>query len=315
MPTDLRARRRYTAAVLGERAAPEPTAAADPDPVVRGVVTDVSRHVVCVATSQGEERFLLDAATTLWCGREADPSVLRVGDDALVRCRAGRWVAERIWVRIARVTGVIAARSGETLEVDTGHTGGRRTVAIPYRSSGRIGVRHPVLEPGYLFDAIGVWEDGVVEAAVPATTQPPFAVWDAAPREVPAWAGNRVQGAVSWYDPAAEAPEQAGLRGAAYPALDREGDCGPECDRVRSCLALPLLSLGMTVALRNECAEASAVLPVLACASAAAHFCDSCADCGPGEQGRVAQLTLPSFVALGGRPEAGCFNATLTVGG
>ncbi|GAA4935369.1 hypothetical protein GCM10023224_15110 [Streptomonospora halophila] len=314
MPVDVRARRRYTAAVLGEYAAPEPTGVPEADPVVRGVVTDVSRHVLGVATSRGEERFLFEAATTFWRGGEVGVSDLRVGDDVLVRCRAGRWVAERIWAGIARVTGVIAGSSGEELEVDTGHTGGRRAVVVPYRVSGRIGVRHPVPEPGYLFDAIGVWEDGAFHASVPATTQPPFAVWDAAPPKAPAAVGGRVRGTVSWYDPAVGDPAQGDLRGAAYPALDRESDCGPECDRVRACRPLPLLSLGTTVGVRNECADRSAVLPLVDCAAVSSRFCDRCADCGGGEEGRIAQLTLASFLALGGRPETGCFAATLAVG-
>ncbi|MUL41349.1 hypothetical protein FZ103_09185 [Streptomonospora sp. PA3] len=314
MPVDASARRRHTAVVLGDRAAPEPTPAPEPDPVVRGVVTEITPRLVAVATAQGEERFLFEAATTFWCGRETGLSALRVGDDVVVRCRAGRAVAERIWVRLARVTGVIAERSGETLVVDTGHTGGRRSVVVPYRYSGRIGVRHPVLEPGYLLDVIGVFEDGAVQAVVPATTQPPFPVWDAAPAKAPEAVGDRIRGSVSWYDPAVGDPDRAGLLGAAYPAVDRDSDCGPGCDRVRGCLPLPLLSLGTTLSLRNECTGDSAVLPVVDCASVTAHFCDRCTDCGPGEEGRIAQLTLGAFLALGGRPESGCFNATLTLG-
>ncbi|GAB3459917.1 hypothetical protein GCM10027570_44350 [Streptomonospora sediminis] len=317
MPVDVSARRRHTAAVLGRNAAPEPTRPPAADPIVRGVVSDISPHVICVATDQGEERFLFEAATTFWCGRESGLSALQVGDDVLVKCRDGRWVAERIWVRLARVTGVIASRSGDTLEIDTGHAGARRSVVIPYRSSGRIGVRHPVMEPGYLFDAVGVWQDGAVQAVVPATTQPPFPIWDAAPpragkgRPGP---GNRVRGVATWYDPAVDDPARADLRGTAYPALDPGGDCGPDCDRVHSCRPLPLLSLGTTVSLRNECTGDAAVLPVVDCAAATSHFCDPCNACGSGADGRIAQLTLVSFLALGGRPESGCFNATLNVG-
>ncbi|WP_131101475.1 hypothetical protein [Streptomonospora litoralis] len=314
MPADTRARRRYTAAVLGEHAAPEPTAVPDPDPVARGVITDVSPHVIGVATDRGEEKFLFEAATTFWRGREVGLSGLRIGDDVVVKCRAGRWVAERIWVRIARVTGVIASRSGDTLEIDTGHTGARRPVVIPYRSSGRMGVRLPALRPGYLFDAIGMWEDGVVHASLPAATQPPFPVWDAAPPQVPRNVGNRVHGSVAWYDPAVGDTALSGLRGAAYPALDGGSDCGDACDRVRSCRPLPLLSRGTAVTLDNDCTGDSAVLPVVDCASVTAHFCDRCATCDSGGDGRIAQLTLASFLALGGRPESGCFNATLTVG-
>ncbi|MBX9391589.1 hypothetical protein ACFPZ0_12175 [Streptomonospora nanhaiensis] len=330
-------RRRLAAAVLGGRAAPayaEPPAA-----LVRGTVLDVTPHLLVVATAQGEDRLLFEAATTFWCGREAGVSAVRVGDDVVVRCRPGGWVAERVWVRLGRATGVIAARSGDTLEIDAGHGRPRREVVVPYRYSGRIGVRHPVLEPGYLFDAVGVWEDGAFHATLPVTTQPPFPVWDAPPRPPAprrsaaerAAGGVRLSGTVAWYDPVpAPGPGADGgrdgtaadrsrpdphsdLRGAAYPALDAaSGHDG--CDRPESCLHLPLMSIGTTFTLRNDCTGAVAALPVVECGAAAAHFCDVCAVCDNGAQGRLAHLTLMSFLALGGRPESGCFNATMVVG-
>jgi hypothetical protein len=39
-----------------------------------------------------------------------------------------------------------------------------------------------------------------------------------------------------------------------------------------------------------------------------------CVACAPSPRGRVADLTVASFVALGGDLEAGCFSATLTIG-
>lgn len=43
-------------------------------------------------------------------------------------------------------------------------------------------------------------------------------------------------------------------------------------------------------------------------------FCDRCVTCGTSPRGRVADLALASFVALGGELERGCFNATIAAG-
>jgi hypothetical protein len=43
-------------------------------------------------------------------------------------------------------------------------------------------------------------------------------------------------------------------------------------------------------------------------------FNDRCVVCATSPRGRIADLTVASFVALGGDLEAGCFNATLTIG-
>jgi hypothetical protein len=54
---------------------------------------------------------------------------------------------------------------------------------------------------------------------------------------------------------------------------------------------------------------------VTGCGATARLFCDRCIACGTSPRGRVADLTVPAFAALGGDLEAGCFNATITVGG
>ncbi|CAL9479632.1 hypothetical protein SUDANB121_03024 [Nocardiopsis dassonvillei] len=315
MTDNHRGRARFTGALLGPGAAPEPT---PPNRrVSRGVVVDATSYMLCLATPGGEERFLYESATTFWRGGEVRPTELRPGDDAVVRCsHDGRLVAERVWAQAARATGVITEHHDGTLEIDPGHGRPRLTVVIPYRTSGRITVRHPRLEPGYLFDAVGIWRDGAVWAVRPATTQPPYPL-AATPRRPPTRRYSAtLNGIATWYDPAwGRAPHldpRAHATGLAYPAIDRAGHPA-SCDRRTSCVPLPLLSTGAVVSLRNDCTRESAALPVIDCAAADSWLCDLCPACGGQGAGRLASLTMSSFVALGGRLEDGCFNATVTV--
>ncbi|MEU3019876.1 hypothetical protein ABZ635_21060 [Nocardiopsis sp. NPDC007018] len=310
-----RSRRRFTAAVLGADAVPEPTPVHHR--VARGVVVDATSYMLCVATAAGEERFLYERVTSFWRGGEVMPGELRPGDDVVVRCsHDGRLVAERVWAQAARATGVITDREGDCLSIDPGHGRPRLSVVLPYRSSGRIGVRHPRLEPGYLFDAVGVWRNGEVEAVRPVTTQPPYPLGSTPRRPPTREYSTTVSGIATWYDPAwgraSHLDPRAVAAGAAYPALDRVGH-GDGCDRRTSCVPLPLLSTGATLSLRNDCTGDTAVVPVVDCAAADSWLCDLCPSCGSQSAGRLASLTMTSFVALGGRLEAGCFNATMTV--
>ncbi|WP_159941619.1 MULTISPECIES: hypothetical protein [unclassified Nocardiopsis] len=308
-------RRRLTSAILGPESAPAPTPLGNR--VVRGVVVSATTRMLCMAVPGGEERFMYDHDTTFWRGRDVGPNELRPGDDAVVlRLPGGHPVAKGVWAQAARATGVIVSRDGDTLEIDPGHGRPRVTVVLPYRSSGRIRVRHPRLEPGYVFDAVGVWQEGAVWAARPATTQPPHPL-SAAPHRPPTRRySSTFSGIATWYDPACgRAPhldERARVDAVAYPALDPVGH-DPGCDRRTSCVPLPLLSTGATLSLRNDCTKDAAALPVLDCAAADSWLCDLCPACGGQAAGRVASLTMTGFVALGGRLEDGCFNATVTV--
>lgn len=310
-----RDRRRFTAAMLGPETALEPTPTGER--VVRGVVVAATSYMLCLATPRGEARFLFERVTTFWRGGEVQPSDLKAGDDAVVLCsHDGRLVAERVWAQAARATGVIVDREGDTLEIDPGHGRPRLTVVLPYRTSGRISVRHPRLEPGYVFDAVGVWRDGAVWAARPATTQPPYPLDATPPRPPSQGHTSTLSGIATWYDPAwgrsSHLDPRAHVEGVAYPALDPVGH-DADCDRRTSCAPLPLLSVGATLSLRNDCTKNSAVLPVVACAAADSWICDLCPSCGGQGAGRIASLTMTGFVALGGRLEDGCFNATMTV--
>ncbi|OOC56311.1 MULTISPECIES: hypothetical protein [Nocardiopsis] len=312
---DRRDRRRFTSTVLGPRSAPEPTPLGHG--VVRGVVVDASSGVLCLAVPGGEERLAYDHTTSFWRGGEVGPGGLRTGDDAVVLgAPGGRPAAERVWAQAARATGVIVDRGTDTLEIDPGHGRPRLTVVIPRRSSGRISVRHPRLEPGYVFDAVGVWSEGAVWASRPATAQPPHPL-AATPHRPPAHRyASTLRGTATWYDPAwGRSPHLdpgARVDGVAYPALDPVGH-DAACDRRAPCVPLPLLSVGAAVSLRNDCTREAAVLPVLDCAAADSWLCDLCPACGGRGAGRIASLTMNGFVALGGRLEDGCFDATVTV--
>jgi hypothetical protein len=53
---------------------------------------------------------------------------------------------------------------------------------------------------------------------------------------------------------------------------------------------------------------------VTGCTPIGRLFNDRCVTCGTSPRGRVADLTLASFIALGGELERGCFNVTITIG-
>jgi hypothetical protein len=103
-------------------------------------------------------------------------------------------------------------------------------------------------------------------------------------------------------------------RGAAYPTLDPEGDAGGCPDAPTSRVALPYLSLGSDLLVRNECSGRAGRVPVIECGCVAARYCDRCVECDTSPRGRLAELTALSFVDLGGELESGCFNLKLMVG-
>jgi hypothetical protein len=65
----------------------------------------------------------------------------------------------------------------------------------------------------------------------------------------------------------------------------------------------------------NECTSRASLLPVTGCASIAGLFNDRCVTCGTSPRGRIVDLSVAAFIALGGELERGCFNATITMGG
>lgn len=332
-PARFARRSRLKAAVLGPRSGPVPAPALDLDLAytVIGKVLDASPHILVLDTEAGEQRFPLAASARTWRGGPVAAASLRQGDHAVARrTRPGAPVLDRVWAEAGRVTGTIIERNGPaSLLVDEGPAKGRRIVLIAANAAGQIQVRFPRLEPGYLIDVIGLRHDGFLQALVPATAQPPYrAASPPAPPLVSGHVPDPVSGTAVWHEPG---EEPTGLLGLAYPALDPETSCEREPPSAATCsgdlhavdphaagpgcVRLPYLSVGSTLRLRNDCADRTRTLPVTGCGATARLFCDRCVQCGTSRRGRIADLTMAAFVELGGDLEAGCFNATMTIGG
>lgn len=281
--------------------------------MVTGHVLDASPQVLVIgmagASGEAEERFALTADATAWRGARTDPAAIRTGDHVIVRGHGShREAADRIWANIGRVTGTIVRRDAEALLVDCGGAG-QQVVVIAERAAGRIQVRFPRLEPGYLIDIIGLRHADHLEGLVPATSQPAYrADHVPAPPLVSGRVPGSVSGAAIWHDPLTE-PDR--LPGVAYPAVDPDTD--PACGR-NGCVSLPYLSVGSLLWVRNDCTGLSRVLPVIGAAGTARLFCDRSVACGPSPRGRIADLTLASFVELGGELDEGSFNVTIEIG-
>jgi hypothetical protein len=285
---------------------------------VTGTVLDVSPHVLVIGGEDGEvrERFTLTADAIAWRGTRTEPAALRVGDRAVVRRHGtSRDVADLIWANIGRVTGTIICRDRDAIYVDGGDGRRPKAVVVPGRAAGRIQVKFPRLQPGYLIDVIGVRQNGYLEGLIPATYQPTYRV-DHVPA-APLISGHLpgvVSGAAVWHEPGGE-PD--GLVGAAYPAVDPQSGRPGEWGRAggAGCVSLPYLSVGSVLRVRNDCTKLFRVLPVIGPATTAGLFCDRSVVCGPSPRGRIADLTVASFVELGGELDQGCFNVTIEIEG
>jgi len=290
---------------------------------VVGTVLDVSPHVLVLGDGGREQRFTITADAVAWRGTQLEPAALRQQDRVVIRLNpSGRNAADRIWANIGRVTGVITERSGNQLLVDEGATRGTQVITLRQRAVGRIQVRFPNLDPGYLVDIIGLRHDGELIGIIPATSQPAYPAYRLPPptlvsRHVTDFVSGHVTGFVSgsatWHEPRGEPPVTLGV---AYPALDPETGCAEELAGapLQSYARMPYLAIGSMLRISNTCTGADCLAPVTSCATVARLFNDRCVTCGTSPRGRIADLTMASFIALGGELERGCFNATITIG-
>jgi hypothetical protein len=290
---------------------------------VVGTVLDVSPHVLVLGDGGREQRFTITADAVAWRGTQLEPAALRQQDRVVVRLTpSGRNVADRIWANIGRVTGVITERSGDQLLVDEGATRGTQVITLQKRAAGRIQVRFPNLEPGYLVDVIGLRRDSELIGIIPATSQPAYPVFRLPPPTlvsghvtdfVSGHVTGFVSGSATWHEPRDEPLVTLGV---AYPALDPETGCAEEVAGapLQSYARMPYLAIGSMLRISNTCTGADCLVPVTSCATIARLFNDRCVTCGTSPRGRIADLTMASFIALGGELERGCFNATITIG-
>jgi hypothetical protein len=282
---------------------------------VSGTVIDVSPQVLVLGDASNERRFTLTPDAVAWRGAQLEPAALRQGDHAVVRLHpSSRQTADRIWANIGRVTGTIVERSGSRIVVDEGATREPRVIAIQPRAIGRIQVRFPTLQPGYLIDIIGLCRDGELDGMIPATSQPAYPASKLpAPPLVSGHVPDAINGSATWHEPGDEPP---GVLGVCYPALDPETECAEATMTGYShgYARMPYLALGSVLRVTNECTNLDCMLPVTGCAPVARLFNDRCVTCGTSPRGRIADLTMASFVALGGELDRGCFNATIRIG-
>lgn len=276
---------------------------------IAGRILDASPHVLVLHDADDAEvRLAMTESTTVWHAGRSSMAALQPGRSVIVRPSPDGLQAERIWVDITRVSGMITSCGRNVVEVDLGPHRGWTQVVIPQETLGRVLVRHPNLEPGYLFDVIATESPDGPLAVRPGTSQPGYPADD--PPAPPPGALRSVppvlRGTVTWFGGAG--------RGAAYPALDPEGDAGGCAETPVGCAVLPYLSLGSELVITNECSGRTDSVAVTECGCVAARYCDRCVQCGTSPRGRVAELSALSFVDLGGDLDAGCFNATVSVG-
>ncbi|WP_207943648.1 hypothetical protein, partial [Actinomadura sp. KC345] len=257
--------------------------------------------------ASGVVRVAMSAETSVWHGGRGGLAALRPGRSVIVRLKDGGPGADRVWVDIGRVTGTILASGRDTVEVDMGPHRGRAHVVIPPQVFERVLVRHPRLEPGYLIDVLCVWSPSGPLAVRPGTSQPGYRADDLAAPEATASVPGVLRGTATWFGAAdGRTPD-----GAAYPAVDSEGDAGGCADAPSGCVPFPYLSLGSEIAVHNECGGRAVSMPVVECGCMAARFCDRCVECDASPRGRIVELTPAVFAGLGGELVAGCFNVAV----
>ncbi|MGO8959392.1 MAG: hypothetical protein ACLQFR_18795 [Streptosporangiaceae bacterium] len=97
--------------------------------------------------------------------------------------------------------------------------------------------------------------------------------------------------------------------------LEQAGCAEDQASSIRHGYArIPYLAIGSVLRVRNECTGYDCLVPVTGCAPVARVFNDRCMTCGTSPRGRIADLTMAGFIALGGELDRGCFNATIAIG-
>lgn len=285
---------------------------------VTGQIIDASPQVLVIGDGGAEHRFALTADTRAWRGGTLEPAALSRGDIATIRLLPNRSnVADRIWANIGRVTGIIAGRDGDRLLVSETRSKPPQAVVIPAHARVKVQVRYPNLQRGYLLDIIGLRHKDYLEGLLPANSQPTYHSDAVQKEQQSARMADAITGAATWHD---FTDEPYGVLGVSYPAIDPAASCledsnaGYPPGHAPAFRELPYMAVGSVLNVRNECTGIASTLPVTGCAPMARLFNDRCVACANSPRGRVADLTIATFVALGGELEQGCFSTTLTIG-
>jgi hypothetical protein len=141
--------------------------------IFHGRFDSVAGGVVALDVDGRSASFALSPGASFWRGTDTStPTVLRPGDDLLVRVENGR--IERGWANLIRLRGTTRAQGGADLDLEAG-TGYSPLRSYGLRLKGDTALEHAYsgdrqplrpLPAGTAVDVIGLLDDGVVQASI-----------------------------------------------------------------------------------------------------------------------------------------------------
>ena len=295
----------------GARRAPGFAEAGQLPRAVTGTVLDVSPHVLLHRERrQRDQRLTLTADATAWRGGPLDPAAgSSRAISAVVRLhRTRRGVADRIWANIGRVTGTIVDRDRRQPARGRGpdHAAPGRDRSRGARPGGSRSASRP-WSPVTWSTSSGCGGPARWRRRIPATSQPAYPA-----DQVPApplvsrpRAATRISGSATWHEPPRNRPGCSAWptrRSTRRPAAPRTRAGGPRPGYARHALPRdrqPAAGPQRLHRLRPACSRSPAAPPWPGCSTTGAS------PAAPRPRGRVADLTMASFVALGGELERG----------
>ncbi|GAA3862599.1 hypothetical protein GCM10022243_31370 [Saccharothrix violaceirubra] len=267
-------------------------------------------RLIMVTPMEGELVIPVSHRTSTWFGGQSSLDALRPGQDITIGLDETGF-GDRLWADITRIKGVITSVSGNDFEVDPGNGGHPRVLHLPDTARAALRGDYTRWENGYLVDIIGLRRDDSAVAVQAAAPQPGYHV-DEMPEfgaaagypDLSDAAARQFDGKITWFDDA-ECKCKSRCRGhnahASWSRVDK-------CDFMPArCRRIPVLSCGRKITVHNKCNKKSLSVEVIDCGPDNKRFCDSCTKCGRSPKGRIADLTKPTYVRIGGSLNAGCF--------
>nr|WP_042187465.1 hypothetical protein [Kibdelosporangium sp. MJ126-NF4]CEL18113.1 hypothetical protein [Kibdelosporangium sp. MJ126-NF4]CTQ90658.1 hypothetical protein [Kibdelosporangium sp. MJ126-NF4] len=300
---------------LGASAAADPLA--ELPPAYEGDLLSVTADRLVLVTPQGEElRIPVSSRTSVWLGGQSTLDKLRPGQDIAIGLDESG-LGDRLWADITRVKGAITGTSGTVLEVDPGNGKQPQVLDVPASARAELAADgYSRWEPGYLVDIIGHRNSGVAVAMSAAATQPGYHVEQLAAaieddQSYPDVAKPRqINGKITWFNDAScrcDSTCRGNNAHTAWPMLERCNYMPARCQKV------PYLACGRKLTVHNKCTKKSLVVKVIDCGPDNRRFCDTCRKCGTSRKGRIADLTRPTYIRIGGSLNAGCFTGWVKV--